>query len=98
VFLAIAAISFFWTIGAVLFIQFPPLAKNVLSGGEEVASLFLVVLSVGVAIGSVSISRLLRRHRLGALWPGLPVIVMGCFISARSTWCASWRRGAGAGT
>ncbi|HMU22395.1 MAG TPA: MFS transporter, partial [Sphingorhabdus sp.] len=29
-FLAIMSISFFWTIGAVLFIQFPPLAKNVL--------------------------------------------------------------------
>ena len=30
-FLAIVSISFFWTIGAVLFIQFPPLVKNVLS-------------------------------------------------------------------
>jgi hypothetical protein len=39
-FLAIVAISFFWTIGAVLFIQFPPLVKNVLyrrpAGGEPV--------------------------------------------------------------
>ena len=41
VFLAIMAISFFWTIGAVLFIQFPPLAKNVLEASKEVASLFL---------------------------------------------------------
>ena len=31
-FLAIVSISFFWTIGAVLFIQFPPLVKNVLKG------------------------------------------------------------------
>src|SRR6476620_6407016 len=30
-FLAIVAISFFWTIGAVLFIEFPPLVKNVLT-------------------------------------------------------------------
>lgn len=41
VFLAIMAISFFWAIGAVLFIQFPPLAKNVISASKEVASLFL---------------------------------------------------------
>ena len=31
---AILAISFFWTIGAVLFIQFPPLAKNVLTAEQ----------------------------------------------------------------
>ncbi|RZA25998.1 MAG: MFS transporter, partial [Proteobacteria bacterium] len=51
VFYAILAISFFWTIGAVLFIQFPPLAKNVLFASKEVASLFLVIFSVGVAVG-----------------------------------------------
>ena len=39
---------FFWAIGTVLFIQFPPLAKNVLSASKEVASLFLVMFSVGV--------------------------------------------------
>ena len=49
VFYAILAISFFWTIGAVLFIQFPPLAKNVLFASKEVASLFLVIFSIGVA-------------------------------------------------
>jgi hypothetical protein len=47
VFLAIAAISFFWTVGAVLFIEFPPLAKRVLCASKEVASLFLVIFSVG---------------------------------------------------
>ena len=60
VFYAIIAISFFWTIGAVLFIQFPPLAKNVLMASKEVASLFLVIFSVGVALGSVAINVLLK--------------------------------------
>src|SRR5690606_16628727 len=55
-FYAILAISFFWTTGAVLFIQFPPLAKNVLFASREVASLFLVIFSIGVAIGSVAIN------------------------------------------
>ena len=45
VFYAILAISFFWTIGAVLFIQFPPLAKNVLMASKEVASLLNLGLS-----------------------------------------------------
>jgi hypothetical protein len=62
VFLAIMAISFFWTIGAVLFIQFPPLAKNVLLASKEVASLFLVMFSVGVAIGSMSINACSRAR------------------------------------
>src|SRR5690606_30061848 len=60
VYYAILAISFFWTIGTVLFIQFPPLAKNVLMASKEVASLFLVIFSVGVAIGSIAINMLLR--------------------------------------
>ncbi|MEZ5694816.1 MAG: MFS transporter, partial [Altererythrobacter sp.] len=60
VYYAILAISFFWTIGAVLFIQFLPLAKNTLMASPAVASLFMVVFSVGVAIGSVAINAMLK--------------------------------------
>ena len=60
VFLAIMAISFFWAIGAILFIEFPPLAKNVLTASKFLASVFLVVFSVGVAIGSTTINMLLK--------------------------------------
>lgn len=60
-YLAIASISFFWTIGAVLFIQFPPLAKNVLGADKEVASLFLAIFSIGIAMGSVAINRMLKE-------------------------------------
>ncbi len=59
-FLAIAAISFFWAMGAILAALFPPLVKNVLDGDQDVATLFLAVFSVGVAIGSVLINRLLN--------------------------------------
>jgi predicted MFS family arabinose efflux permease len=59
-FMAIIAISFFWTIGAVLFILFPPLVKNVLTSDKEVASLFLAIFSIGVSIGSIVINRLLK--------------------------------------
>ena len=48
-----------------LFIQFPPLAKNVLLASKEVASLFLVVFSIGVAIGSIAINALLKGRCLG---------------------------------
>ena len=89
VFLAIMAISFFWTIGAVLFIQFPPLAKNVLAASKEVASLFLVVFSVGVAIGSISINALLKGT-VSARHAPVSVIAMGLFIVAFHVICRQW--------
>lgn len=81
VFYAIMAISFFWTIGAVLFIQFPPLAKNVIMASKEVASLFLVVFSVGVAIGSISVNALLKG-KVSARFAPVSVISMGLFVVA----------------
>ena len=81
VYYAILAISFFWTIGAVLFIQFPPLAKNTIMASPEVASLFLVVFSIGVAIGSVAINALLKG-RVSARYSPISVIVMGVFVVA----------------
>ena len=88
-FLAIASISFFWTIGAVLFIQFPPLAKNVLYADKEVASLFLAIFSVGIAIGSVAINRLLKGE-VSAKYAPASVIVMGLFVVAFHFICRGW--------
>jgi len=89
VFYAILAISFFWTIGAVLFIQFPPLAKNVLMASKEVASLLLVVFSVGVAIGSVAINALLKGN-VSARFAPVSVITMGVFVTAFYFVCRAW--------
>ena len=89
VFLAIMAISFFWMIGAVLFIQFPPLAKNVLGAGKEVASLFPVVFSVGIAIGSSSINALLKG-RVSARFAPASVLVMAVFLVGLEQVCLLW--------
>src|SRR5690606_21814037 len=89
VFYAILAISFFWTIGAVLFIQFPPLAKNVLFASKEVASLFLVIFSIGVAIGSVAINALLKGD-VSARHAPLSVIAMGGFVAVFWFLCRQW--------
>ncbi len=89
VFLAILAISFFWTIGAVLFIQFPPLAKNVLTASKEVASLFLVIFSVGVATGSMSVNALLKGTVSARYSPGA-VVAMGLFVVAFYLVCQAW--------
>ena len=77
--MAIIAISFFWTIGAVLFILFPPLVKNVLTSDKEVASVFLGVFSIGVSIGAVLINRMLKGE-VSAKWAAPSVLLMGACI------------------
>ena len=78
-FLAICSISFFWTIGAVLIIIFPPLVKNVLGANEQVASMFIAIFSIGIAIGSVVINRLLKSQ-VSARFAPASVIAMGIFV------------------
>lgn len=58
--LTVFAVSWFWAMGAVLTTQFVPLVKDRLAAGEGVATLFLTIFSVGVALGSVAVSRLLN--------------------------------------
>jgi hypothetical protein len=94
-FLAIVAISFFWTIGAVLFIQFPPLVKNVLSADREVASLFLAIFSVGVAIGSIAVNRLLNGE-VSARYSAPSVIAMGICVIAFHLVSVQWPETPGA--
>ena len=78
-FLAIMAISFFWAMGAVLAAQFPPLVKNALGADQTVATLFLATFSVGVAIGSVAVNRLLRGQ-VGARYAPASALLMGLFV------------------
>jgi len=78
-FLAIIAISFFWSIGAILAAQFPPLVKNVLGADQKVATLFMAIFSVGVAIGSIAVNRLLKGT-VSARYSPISVIVMGLFV------------------
>ncbi|GAM01620.1 MULTISPECIES: MFS transporter [Sphingomonas] len=95
-FLAIIAISFFWTIGAVLIIIFPPLVKNVLTADKEVASLAIAIFSIGVAIGSVVINTMLKGE-ISARYSPMSVIAMGAFVVLFSFLCRNWTPAAGGG-
>lgn len=88
-FLAILAISFFWTIASVMIVIFPPLVKNVLTANERVASLTIAIFSVGVAIGSVVINALLRGKVSAKYAPG-SVVVMGVAVVALSLEARGW--------
>ncbi|MDZ3831266.1 MAG: MFS transporter [Sphingopyxis sp.] len=78
-FLAIVSISFFWAIGAILAAQFPPLVKNALGADKTVATMFTAIFSVGVAVGSIVVNRLLKGQVSARYSPG-SVIVMGLFV------------------
>ena len=78
-FLAIMSISFFWMIATVLIVIFPPLVKNDFTATKEVASMFLAIFSVGVAVGSVAINRLLQGH-VSARYAPASVLVMAAFV------------------
>jgi hypothetical protein len=88
-FLAICSISFFWTIGAVLIIIFPPLCKNLLTATPNVASLFTATLSIGIAIGSIVINTLLKGH-ISAKFSPVSVIAMGVFVVIFSLIVRAW--------
>jgi 1-acyl-sn-glycerol-3-phosphate acyltransferase len=67
--------------------QFPSLAKEVLHGNEQVASLLLVVFSIGIGIGSLLCEVLSRRHveiglvPLGAI--GMSVFSIDLYFASR---------------
>lgn len=79
-YLAIVAISFFWAIGAVLAALFPPLVKNALGANQTVATMFMAIFSIGIAIGSVAVNRLLKG-RVSARYSPVSAIAMGGFVA-----------------
>ena len=98
VFRSLLGISWMWFFGAVFLSQFPSFAKDVLHGNEQVASLLLVVFSIGIGIGSLLCETLSRRQveiglvPLGAI--GMSVFAIDLYFASRglsepsSTWDA----------
>jgi MFS family permease len=60
VFITLIGISWMWFFGAIFLSQFPSFAKEVLHGDAQVASLLLVLFSVGVGVGSLLCESLSR--------------------------------------
>jgi acyl-[acyl-carrier-protein]-phospholipid O-acyltransferase / long-chain-fatty-acid--[acyl-carrier-protein] ligase len=60
VWLAVIGISWFFSAGAVLLSEFAAIVSGPLGAEQDVASLFLAVFSVTIALGSVLVNRLLK--------------------------------------
>lgn len=87
VFRSVLGISWMWFFGAVFLSQFPSFAKEVLHGNEQVASLLLIVFSIGIGTGSLMCEVLSRRHveiglvPLGAI--GMSVFSIDLYFASR---------------
>ena len=87
VFRSMLGISWMWFFGAVFLSQFPSFAKEIMHGNEQVASLLLVVFSIGIATGSLLCEVLSKRHvelglvPLGAI--GMSVFAIDLYFAAR---------------
>jgi 1-acyl-sn-glycerol-3-phosphate acyltransferase len=87
VFRSLLGISWMWFFGAVFLSQFPSFAKETLHGNEQVASLLLVVFSIGIGTGSLLCEVMSRRHveiglvPLGAI--GMSVFAIDLYFASR---------------
>jgi len=88
VFRSLLGISWMWFFGAVFLSQFPSFAKEVLHGDAHVASLLLVLFSIGIGTGSLLCEVLSRRQveiglvPLGAI--GMSVFAIDLYFASRS--------------
>jgi acyl-[acyl-carrier-protein]-phospholipid O-acyltransferase/long-chain-fatty-acid--[acyl-carrier-protein] ligase len=88
IFLTILAISWFWLVGAAFLAEIAPFAKDVLGGDEGLATLFLVMFSVGMAIGSLLCNSMLKGQvhatfvPLGAL--AMTVFIVDLYFASRN--------------
>jgi acyl-[acyl-carrier-protein]-phospholipid O-acyltransferase / long-chain-fatty-acid--[acyl-carrier-protein] ligase len=84
--LSILGISWFFAVGAVVVAQFAPLVSGTLGAGKGVVTLFLLVFSVSVAIGSMIVNRMLKGE-VSARY--VPVSALGMAVSLIALWLFS---------
>ena len=89
VFLTILGISWFWLVGATFLAQFPNLVKDNLGANQEVFTLFLTTFSIGIAIGSLVINKLLKGEVTAKTVPvsaiGLTIFILDFYFATNRT-------------
>lgn len=86
VFPAILAISWFWLIGAVIITKLPDFTHYVLGANTRVFALFLALFSIGIASGSLAVSRMLKGH---ITLRYVPITMLLLSVFATDIYCAS---------
>jgi acyl-[acyl-carrier-protein]-phospholipid O-acyltransferase / long-chain-fatty-acid--[acyl-carrier-protein] ligase len=85
-FRSMLGISWFWLAGAIYLSQFPSYVRFTLGGEEAVVTLFLTVVTIGIALGSLTCSRILRG-RISART--VPWGALGIGLFSIDLWLAS---------
>jgi len=80
VWLSILGISWFFAAGAVLVSEFAPLVSGALAAKQEVATLFLIVFSVTIALGSIAVNKLLKGEVSARYVPISALVLAGGLI------------------
>ena len=86
IFRSILGISWFWLIGATYLSQLPTFSKNIIGGDEQVVTLFLIIFSAGIAIGSLLCNKLLKQEIAATYTPvgilGVTLFSVDLFFAA----------------
>src|ERR1700722_11366598 len=83
VWLAVLGISWFWLVGAAMLSQFPNFAKIYLGAGNQVVTLFLTLNSIGIGLGSLLVSKILKGRISARL---VPWSALGMAVFAVDLW------------
>lgn len=83
VWLAILGTSWFFAVGAVLVSEFAPLVSGTLAAKQEVATVFLIVFSLAIAAGSVTVN-LLQKGEVSARY--VPISALGLAAGMIDLW------------
>ena len=87
IFLIMLAISWFWLVGATILAEITPFSRDVLGGDQNLATLFLVMFSIGIALGSLLCNSMLKGEvhatfvPLGAL--GMTVFIVDLYFASQ---------------
>ena len=79
VFWAIMGASWLWFVGTVLLAQMPPFTKNVLHGNDDVATAFIACFSIGIGLGSL-VTTVLLKGKVSARLVPLASVMMSVFL------------------
>lgn len=83
--LSILGISWFWLLGATFLSQFPAFAQSVVGGDQSVVTLFLILFTIGIAVGSLACNKLLKGEVTAKYVPfgavGMTVFILDLFFA-----------------
>jgi acyl-[acyl-carrier-protein]-phospholipid O-acyltransferase/long-chain-fatty-acid--[acyl-carrier-protein] ligase len=80
IWLCILGISWFFSVGAILLSNFGTIVSHRLDAGKPVSTLFLLIFSIGLALGSLLVNRLLKGRVSAKYVPISALVMAGCMI------------------